>query len=285
MEETTRQRRRRIIIVGDSITHGGEGDYTWRYRLWQWFQSQNIAADFVGPYTGVCARTLPTAPQPPRFPDEPLPLPPPRLAWGYAKDVSSDFDCRHFSTSGYQAKQAKEVIAQVVRAAEPTMMLLMLGFNDIGWWVDDAKGTFESIKAIVDRAREVVPEMEFAVSNVVNRTFVDGRDDLVEKTEKLNEMLKEAIPTWSTKQSPISHVDVASIYEAGPEYGHKAPAVFDGLRKSAFHRVRGGVADLSQIRMLWGNTKLRKLSRTLCTKTLAWERSHWICQLLCPSET
>lgn len=28
----------RFMIVGDSITHGADGDHTWRYRLWQWCQ-------------------------------------------------------------------------------------------------------------------------------------------------------------------------------------------------------------------------------------------------------
>lgn len=29
-------RKGKMMIVGDSITHGQEGDFTWRYRLWQW---------------------------------------------------------------------------------------------------------------------------------------------------------------------------------------------------------------------------------------------------------
>jgi hypothetical protein len=32
-----------VMIVGDSITQGHEGDWTWRYRLWQWFQEQGVA--------------------------------------------------------------------------------------------------------------------------------------------------------------------------------------------------------------------------------------------------
>jgi len=34
------------------MSQGHEGDWTWRYRLWQWFTSQGVAIDFVGPYTG-----------------------------------------------------------------------------------------------------------------------------------------------------------------------------------------------------------------------------------------
>ena len=49
----------RIMVVGDSITQGVEGDWTWRYRLWEWFKSQNIAVDFVGPFMGTRPQAVP----------------------------------------------------------------------------------------------------------------------------------------------------------------------------------------------------------------------------------
>lgn len=42
----------RLMFVGDSITHGHEADYTWRYRLWQWLRETETPFSFVGPYTG-----------------------------------------------------------------------------------------------------------------------------------------------------------------------------------------------------------------------------------------
>jgi hypothetical protein len=45
-----RQAGMRVMIVGDSMTQGAQGDWTWRYRIWEWFQDQSIAVDFVGPY-------------------------------------------------------------------------------------------------------------------------------------------------------------------------------------------------------------------------------------------
>jgi hypothetical protein len=41
-----------VMVVGDSITQGHEGDWTWRYRLWEWFRDEGIAVDFVGPFIG-----------------------------------------------------------------------------------------------------------------------------------------------------------------------------------------------------------------------------------------
>jgi len=42
----------RMMVVGDSISQGGEGDWTWRYRLWEWFKDQQVTVDFVGPFLG-----------------------------------------------------------------------------------------------------------------------------------------------------------------------------------------------------------------------------------------
>src|SRR4051794_6230696 len=39
----------RILILGDSVTQGSVGDWTWRYRLWQHFADAGVAVDFVGP--------------------------------------------------------------------------------------------------------------------------------------------------------------------------------------------------------------------------------------------
>lgn len=50
-----------VMIVGDSMTHCNEGDYTWRYRIWEWFLSQNVAVDFVGPYLGTIEAEAPVS--------------------------------------------------------------------------------------------------------------------------------------------------------------------------------------------------------------------------------
>jgi hypothetical protein len=42
----------RVLIIGDSVTQGRAGDYTWRYRLWKALQAERTAVDFVGPRRG-----------------------------------------------------------------------------------------------------------------------------------------------------------------------------------------------------------------------------------------
>src|SRR5215469_9183992 len=41
----------RIMIVGDSITQGSSGDYTWQYRLYEHLRADGVSPRMVGPYS------------------------------------------------------------------------------------------------------------------------------------------------------------------------------------------------------------------------------------------
>jgi hypothetical protein len=76
----------RIMVVGDSISQGHEGDFTWRYRLAQHLGNVGAAADFVGPWTGT--NVLPAA-YPPGWPDTSSP---PVHNGAYRPGISFDND-------------------------------------------------------------------------------------------------------------------------------------------------------------------------------------------------
>src|SRR5690606_27816294 len=42
----------RVLIVGDSVTHGSDGVYSWRYFSWKGLEQTGAAVDFVGPHQG-----------------------------------------------------------------------------------------------------------------------------------------------------------------------------------------------------------------------------------------
>lgn len=41
----------KVLVCGDSISQGLEGDFTWRYRLWQWFQGNQTHLHHRSQYT------------------------------------------------------------------------------------------------------------------------------------------------------------------------------------------------------------------------------------------
>ena len=49
---------RRIMLAGDSMTQGANGDRTWRYHLWNHLSPQVEGLDFVGPYTDPATRDM-----------------------------------------------------------------------------------------------------------------------------------------------------------------------------------------------------------------------------------
>ncbi|KAJ4347170.1 uncharacterized protein N0V89_011108 [Didymosphaeria variabile] len=204
----------RVLVVGDSITQGQQGDYTWRYRIWQWFQSSGIPVQMVGPYKGTKSPPPPRPPQPP-----PLYGAPADTSFttdgGYAAGVDSEFlsQSNHFAVWGRAAAVDKALIAGVLQQNPADLMLLFLGFNDLGWFYSDVAGTLASIQTLITNARSVNPSLKFAVANIPHRTHIGGRDDLVSGTDLYNGQLPGLLSRMSTTQSPIHLVDIAGNYD------------------------------------------------------------------------
>ncbi|EHA17820.1 hypothetical protein ASPNIDRAFT_38570 [Aspergillus niger ATCC 1015] len=210
----------RVMIVGDSMSQGKEGDYTWRYRIWEWFRAQHIAVQLVGPYTG----TAPSEPQ--AHGEHQTTLGQPKTSGGYAPDVSPDFDRHHFAVWGRTAAIDKDLIFDVLSAHQADLILLMLGFNDMAWFQSDASGTLDSIRTLVINARAANPNLKFAIANVPQRSLIPGREDIPFNTNIYNALLRNAIPAWSTADSPIHLVELQENYDCGPD---SCPAGYDGL--------------------------------------------------------
>ncbi|KAM5484513.1 hypothetical protein McanMca71_001459 [Microsporum canis] len=220
----------RVMIVGDSISQGHEGDWTWRYRIWQWFRDQKVATTFVGPYTGTVQPDSPRPPSPPPLYGSPKPIRGVKVDGGYALGVSSDFDSHHFAVWGRTAVADKYLIEDVLTSHPADLMLLMLGFNDLGWLHSDALRTLDSIKMLVDNARRVNPSLKFAISDVPQRVAITGREDLPRITREYNDLLRHAIRRWSTDDSPIHLVEICEHYSCSPS---GCPAGYDGLHPNA----------------------------------------------------
>jgi hypothetical protein len=57
----------KAMIVGDSITQGFEGDWTWRFRLDTWVFSSGLSTNLVGPWVGTHTNAEGSDPKPPRL--------------------------------------------------------------------------------------------------------------------------------------------------------------------------------------------------------------------------
>ncbi|KAE8402224.1 SGNH hydrolase-type esterase domain-containing protein [Aspergillus pseudonomiae] len=220
----------KVMIVGDSMSQGREGDWTWRFRLWEWFKDQGLPVDFVGPYNGTAQSDLPSLPATPSSNEEPHWTSEIRTSGGYAAGVSQDFDKDHFAIWGRAVAIDKGLIYDVLAAYPADLILLMLGFNDMAWFHSDAAGTVDSMQTFILNARAANPRLKFAIANVPQRTFISGREDLPVSTNTYNALLREAIPGWTTLDSPVELVELYENYDCAPI---ACPVGYDGLHPNA----------------------------------------------------
>ena len=215
---TKRQSAMRVLIVGDSISQGQEGDWTWRYRIWQWFRQNSVAVKMVGPYSGTKAPPPPAPQEAPALYGAPAKSLPYSTNGGYAKGVDAGFlsNTNHFAVWGRAAAVSKGLIGSVLQQNNADLMLLMLGFNDVGWFYSDGKGAIASIQELITNARAANPNLKIAVANIPQRSSIGGRDDLIQKTNEFNQLLPGIVSQMSTSQSPIHVVDIAGTYDCKP---------------------------------------------------------------------
>ena len=135
-------------------------------------------------------------------------------------------NCNHFAAWGRAAEVDKGLIQGVLKQTEADLMLLLLGFNDMGWYYSDAPGTIDSIGTLITNARAVSPNLKFAVANVPQRSWL-GRQDLVDSTNLYNSLLPDAISEWTETQSPIHLVELEQNYDCQPDScpaGERSPS-------------------------------------------------------------
>lgn len=213
----------KVMIIGDSITQGYEGDYSWRYRIWQWFEKQKYSVDFVGPYAGTHSDYSSYEPS---------------VNGGYAEDIEEDWDSDHFSLWGHTIWQFKDKIHQQVLIDEPDMLLVELGFNDMFWRGYSPPDILSLMKEFVDNARAAKPNIVLALADIPQ--MLDGdHGDIPITTDAYNVLLEKTIPEWSTELSPIKLVRFREHYTCG---GKSCNSTHDGLHPNALGEFELAVA-------------------------------------------
>ncbi|KAK4166999.1 receptor-type tyrosine-protein phosphatase F [Cladorrhinum sp. PSN259] len=223
----------KIMIIGDSISHGREGDHTWRYRLFSWLQSQSVPFQFVGPYEGTVPPDEPHPPRPPPLIGEsPLPPEPLRTNGGYANSVSESFlvNSDHFAGSGRHIYECKSLVAEQISLYKPDLCLVQLGFNDLAWLRSSPSTTLQHMKALIDNARLVKPDVKFAVANVPHRTDIPGQEWLGLNTDIYNALMARRLPSWETRKSEVRLVRLCDNYSCG---GRDSRGAYDGLHPNS----------------------------------------------------
>lgn len=130
----------RVLLFGDSITHGRNGDWTWRYRLWQRLQDSGAhGIDFVGPADDLHS----------------------------ASDNYRDpmFDRDHASRWGTRLGSPAYSPGELGRVYRPDVVVVELGVNDLRHDATPAE-VEESMRVTVEELREAAPGVDVVVVHV-----------------------------------------------------------------------------------------------------------------------
>lgn len=143
---TPDQSRPRIMVVGDSISHGNNGDFTWRYRLHEHLRSYGVPFDFVGsrvgPYTGQYA--------------------------------VGGWDDHHNSLWGRAVIEEKSTIEDLVRTYRPDVLLVHLGTNDLSWWARSPPDAAGDMVQLIQNARVAKPDVDFVIAKIGATQAISG---------------------------------------------------------------------------------------------------------------
>ncbi|RPK49886.1 hypothetical protein EES37_06570 [Streptomyces sp. ADI91-18] len=216
------------MFVGDSMTIGRAGDYTWRYRMWQ-----HLNATFGGPYkiVGPRCEVYDT------FADAPT-------SHEYAEPGFPDHARRHLAGWGEGWQHMVPLIGPAARAGKADVLLVSLGLIDLGFYTD-APQTAANVRRFVEEARAGRPGIRMVLLPVIPNVRAESDAPFAAEVTRFNELLAKAAADLSTDASPILLGARPSSYEIHHD-------TYDGTHPNASgeHRIAGEFA--SVLHQAWG---------------------------------
>lgn len=223
----------RIMVMGDSISQGFEGDYTWRYRA-----SKRLPGfDFVGPHSGT--HQVPAS-LPATWPDTPAPI---SFSGRYRPGI--EFDSNHASQWGWQMEQAQYQVHPWVDTYDPTHLVVALGFNDLAWGVQTPDQLLDDVRTVVSEARKGNPSVKVLFTNVIQRRPLAGFPGIGPAISEYNAKLPAVINSLTTADSPVALADIASAVSYATD-------TYDGLHPNVRGEFKIAKAVVDRLKTAFG---------------------------------
>ncbi|MDA2804402.1 GDSL-type esterase/lipase family protein [Nocardiopsis suaedae] len=188
----------RVMAVGDSLTHGGTGDLTWRYRLWNHLSDTDPDLEFVGPRDGVENRAT-------EGEDE---------HDGYA---DPDFGTAHDAMWGRTLKDASQEIGGTVAEYDPDVLLVLLGINDLGWLGAEPGRMHGQVRDLLDEARQGDDPPQVLIAGVLPTQRGVDDPSFAAKVGAYNSGLDAIAEEESRPGARVVHVDIADAESYVPD--------------------------------------------------------------------
>ncbi|GAA2152999.1 hypothetical protein GCM10009844_36830 [Nocardioides koreensis] len=200
----------RVLLVGDSVTQGSAGDWTWRYRLWHHLVDNGTAVDLVGPRDDLLDNVTST-----------------QGSHAYADPA---FDTDHASRWGMTFAAQDVPIGDLVEEYHPDVVVEQLGVNDLAWDRRSATEVAAFARRFVEDARVADPTVAVVLGGLP-QTWIPGAQEYDASLPALADEL-------STDTSPVVVASPEQPFVEGVDtYDAAHPTATGELR------IAAGVAD------------------------------------------
>ena len=200
----------RILLVGDSVTQGSAGDWTWRYRLWRHLVGTGVRVDFVGPRDDLLDNVT--------------------GEFGSHAYLDPGFDQDHAARWGMFFAGQDRPIGELVDEYHPDVVVELLGVNDLAWTDASPEGVMQDARQFVADARAADPDVD-VVLGVLPQTWITG-------VERYDEGLSVLAAELDTHASSIVTATPPAPFVEGVDTWDTAHPTASGEVK-----VAAGVAD------------------------------------------
>ncbi|MCX5397722.1 GDSL-type esterase/lipase family protein [Streptomyces sp. NBC_00102] len=210
----------RFLFVGDSMTVGRAGDFTWRHRMWQHLEATLGEGGYaiVGPRTGLYEAEA----------DAPV-------STAYADPFFPAPARRHLAGWGEGWLHMAPVIGEAVAASGADVLLVSLGLIDLGFYTDSEQ-TAANARAFITAARAANPRVRLVLMPVIPNVRAESDAPFAASCARFNALLAEAVADLDTPASPVLlaphpsgydiHTDTYDGTHPGPSGEHKLAATF-----------------------------------------------------------
>jgi len=206
------------MIVGDSITKGSSGDYTWQYRLYEHLRADGVSPQMVGPYSSL---------------------------WNNVTNV--DGDCSYADPRFERANDArwgmtlfaeKAAIRAKVARYRPSYLLVLLGLDDIFWFGKSQSAMAANLRSFIAAARAARPRIRIVLGLIPPDIHQQATPAFHASIATYNYTISTTAARLSTAASPIA------VARDGTGL-HVAADLWDGTHPNANGEIKiaAGFAD------------------------------------------
>ncbi|GAA0302582.1 GDSL-type esterase/lipase family protein [Streptomyces polychromogenes] len=219
----------RFMFVGDSMTIGRAGDYTWRYRMWQHLRATlgDGSFEIVGPRSALYDTDGDTP-----------------AGHDYADPCFPEPARRHLAGWGEGWQHMAPLIGPAVREAGADVLLVSLGLIDLGFYTN-AYQTAANVRAFAAAAREARPGIRMVFLPVIPNVRAEEDAPFAAEVVRFNELLAKTVADLADATSPI-------LLAARPDAYDIHRDTYDGTHPNASgeHRLAGEFAAV--LHQAWG---------------------------------